>query len=59
MGGRNAEQELGSAETLSEILITLGITIGKIIAFITFMLGVGRKAIPWLLKRVVKTGNTE
>ncbi|TGL76313.1 monovalent cation:proton antiporter-2 (CPA2) family protein [Leptospira yasudae] len=59
LGGKNPDLEIGSAATVSEIGITLAITIGKVFAFIAFMLGVGRRVIPWLLKRIVKTGNTE
>jgi CPA2 family monovalent cation:H+ antiporter-2 len=42
-----------------EILITLGITLGKVAAFVALMLVVGRRLIPWMLHYVVHTGSRE
>src|SRR5690606_33951689 len=38
---------------------TLAITIGKVAAFIAFMLIVGRRVIPWVLHHVAHTGSRE
>jgi len=35
------------------------ITIGKVVAFVAFMLIVGRRVIPWILHRVAHTGSRE
>ncbi|WP_035054325.1 monovalent cation:proton antiporter-2 (CPA2) family protein, partial [Andreprevotia chitinilytica] len=39
--------------------ITLLLTLGKVAAFIAFMLIVGRRFIPWLLEKIVWSGNRE
>jgi CPA2 family monovalent cation:H+ antiporter-2 len=41
------------------LLIPLAITIGKVIAFVAFMLIVGRRVIPWLLHAIAHTGSRE
>jgi CPA2 family monovalent cation:H+ antiporter-2 len=41
------------------VLVTLGITLAKVAAFLAFMLIVGRRVVPWLLGRVVRTGSRE
>ena len=41
------------------IVATLAITLAKVAAFVVFMLVVGRRAVPWLLGRVVSTGSRE
>ncbi|HEU4631221.1 MAG TPA: YbaL family putative K(+) efflux transporter [Gemmatimonadaceae bacterium] len=41
------------------VLTALAITLAKVAAFILFMLGIGRRAVPWLLGRVVRTGSRE
>ncbi len=46
----------GSASTL---LVTLAITLIKVTAFGVVMLVGGRRAVPWLLSRVVRTGSRE
>ncbi|MEI7432221.1 MAG: cation:proton antiporter, partial [Betaproteobacteria bacterium] len=38
---------------------TIGMTLAKVAAFITLMLVVGRKAFPWLLWQVTRTGSRE
>jgi CPA2 family monovalent cation:H+ antiporter-2 len=43
----------------SSVLVTLGITLLKVAAFLAFMLIVGRRVVPWLLGRVVRTGSRE
>ncbi|PRC93258.1 YbaL family putative K(+) efflux transporter [Solimicrobium silvestre] len=51
----------GTGEVLStgEFLITLAITLGKVVAFVAVMLVFGKRAIPWILERVAATGSRE
>jgi len=49
----------GPAPDLQNILLTLAITLGKMIAFVVLMLVVGRRVIPWLLHYIVHTGSRE
>jgi CPA2 family monovalent cation:H+ antiporter-2 len=51
----------GAGETLSTsaLLITLAITLGKVIAFVAVMLVFGRRLIPWILERIADTGSRE
>jgi CPA2 family monovalent cation:H+ antiporter-2 len=50
----------GSAgESAGSLWIALAITLGKVVAFVVFMLVVGRKAIPWILERIAGTGSRE
>jgi len=42
-----------------EILMPLLITLGKVTAFIVFMLVVGRRVIPWVLHYIAHTGSRE
>ncbi len=41
------------------LLMTFAITIGKVVAFVAFMLIVGRRVIPWILHRIAHTGSRE
>jgi monovalent cation:H+ antiporter-2, CPA2 family len=41
------------------LLLTLGITLLKVAAFVALMLFVGARVVPWLLARVAKTGSRE
>lgn len=43
----------------SAILITLAITLGKVVAFVALMLVIGRQAIPWVLHHTAHTGSRE
>jgi CPA2 family monovalent cation:H+ antiporter-2 len=45
--------------SLIDLLIPLAITIGKVVAFVAFMLIVGRRVIPWMLHAVAHTGSRE
>jgi CPA2 family monovalent cation:H+ antiporter-2 len=50
----------GSAgESAGSIWKALAITLGKVVAFVVFMLVVGRRAIPWILERIAGTGSRE
>ncbi|MGZ8470808.1 MAG: YbaL family putative K(+) efflux transporter [Gemmatirosa sp.] len=40
-------------------LAGLGLTLAKVVAFLALMLVVGRRAVPWLLARVARTGSRE
>lgn len=53
LGGR---QENGDGASL---WVILGLTMVKVAAFVAVMLVIGRRVIPWLLERVVYTGNRE
>lgn len=41
------------------ILGAFAMTIGKVVAFVAFMLIVGRRVIPWILHRIAHTGSRE
>ena len=41
------------------VTIAFAITIGKVVAFVAFMLIVGRRVIPWVLHRIAHTGSRE
>jgi monovalent cation:H+ antiporter-2, CPA2 family len=41
------------------VLGAFALTIGKVVAFVAFMLIVGRRVIPWILHRIVHTGSRE
>lgn len=43
----------------SELLMSLAMTIGKVVAFILIMIFIGRRAIPWLLAKTAATGSRE
>lgn len=51
----------GSGDAIStvDLIKTLAITLGKVVAFVAVMLIIGRRAIPWILERVVATGSRE
>jgi CPA2 family monovalent cation:H+ antiporter-2 len=53
---------LGTAEVrpgAGSVLGSLGVTLLKVTAFVTLMMVVGRRAIPWLLERVAGYGSRE
>ena len=47
------------AHNVSEVIVILGITTGKIVAFIAIMLIAGRRIIPWVLHYAFQTGSRE
>ncbi len=49
----------GEALSGSAVLLTLGLTLGKVVAFVAVMLIVGRRVIPWILERIADTGSRE
>jgi len=48
-----------TASTLPHLLVTLGLTFGKVAIFIVLMLLVGARLFPWLLAHVARTGSRE
>jgi K+:H+ antiporter len=57
LGGVLAAEGTGPATT--DILVALGITLGKVAVFVVLMLVVGRRVIPWVLEHVAGTGSRE
>ena len=49
----------GAGADFGDIALTLGITLGKVAAFVAVMLILGRKAVPWLLHYIAHTGSRE
>lgn len=49
----------GQNMQLKDLLIELGITLGKVVAFITIMIVVGRRLVPWILAKTASTGSRE
>jgi CPA2 family monovalent cation:H+ antiporter-2 len=41
------------------VLVTLGITLGKVALFLTLMLFVGARVVPWMLEQVARVGSRE
>ncbi|QDO97856.1 Kef family K(+) transporter [Ferrovibrio terrae] len=58
MGDGASESGKASMPT-QDILMALGLTLGKVVAFVVLMLVVGRRLIPWILHYVVHTGSRE
>ena len=55
LGGRAAAGTSGGGD----LAVAVALTLGKVAAFVALMLGVGRRAVPWLLERVARTGSRE
>ncbi len=53
--GANGEAQLAAGD----IILALGWTLGKVVAFVALMLVVGRRFIPWVLKFTVRHGSRE
>ncbi|WP_245215970.1 cation:proton antiporter domain-containing protein [Pararoseomonas baculiformis] len=49
----------GSELSLSALALTLGITLGKVAAFVALMLIAGRRVIPWVMHHAAHTGSRE
>ncbi|UVF17757.1 Kef family K(+) transporter [Microvirga terrae] len=54
-----AEAASSASADLESIVISLGVTLGKVVAFVAIMLIVGRRVIPWILHYVAHTGSRE
>lgn len=50
---------VGQSASAGDILQIVGITLGKVVAFIVVMLVAGRRVIPWILHYIVHTGSRE
>jgi CPA2 family monovalent cation:H+ antiporter-2 len=48
-----------ASHAIHGLLATLGITIGKLAVFIALMLVGGRRAVPWVLEKIARTGSRE
>lgn len=57
--GSGAVAETSPAAAPASLLAVIGMTIAKIVAFLTLMLVVGRRVIPWILHYVAHTGSRE
>ena len=49
----------GGTLGISEVITVLAVTVGKMFAFVAVMLIFGKRAIPWILKRIAATGSRE
>jgi monovalent cation:H+ antiporter-2, CPA2 family len=49
----------GLEDVSSGVLVAVGITIAKVVAFVALMIFVGARAVPWLLAVVARTGSRE
>jgi CPA2 family monovalent cation:H+ antiporter-2 len=49
----------GATVGFGDVGLTLGITLGKVAAFVAVMLLLGRKAVPWVLHYIAYTGSRE
>jgi len=54
-----AEATSNTTADIESISLSLGLTLGKVIAFVAIMLIVGRRVIPWILHYVAHTGSRE
>src|SRR5713101_5593489 len=59
LGGLLSSANATTGLTPLALLTALGITLGKVVAFIALMLIVGRRFIPWLLEYVAVSGSRE
>jgi CPA2 family monovalent cation:H+ antiporter-2 len=50
---------VGEEVTQHDLLISLAVTLTKVLVFFALMFVVGRRAVPWLLVRVARTGSRE
>ena len=60
MSGLLSPEGNGAADlSMKDFFIPLGITLGKVAAFMVLMVVVGRRVIPWVLHYIVHTGSRE
>ena len=57
--GAGTAVETAARQSTLEILASIGITLGKAIAFVAVMLLVGQRVIPWILHYIAHTGSRE
>ncbi|MCO4892907.1 cation:proton antiporter [Cupriavidus sp. WGtm5] len=58
LAGAGAASADGAPGT-GEVVLAIFATLGKVAAFVAVMLVIGRRFIPWMLERIVWTGNRE
>lgn len=49
----------GAGFDVQALILTMGFTIGKVVAFIAVMMLAGRRVVPWVLHRIAHTGSRE
>jgi CPA2 family monovalent cation:H+ antiporter-2 len=49
----------GAALSTSDLLLDLGLTMGKVILFVVIVMMVGPRVVPWLLSQVARVGSRE
>jgi CPA2 family monovalent cation:H+ antiporter-2 len=54
-----ADGAAASSMSMGDLAATLGITLGKVAAFMALMVVIGRRVIPWILHYIVHTGSRE
>ncbi|MDY1546882.1 YbaL family putative K(+) efflux transporter [Luteibacter sahnii] len=59
IGGFLGTGQGGPVPSMSELLTTVGLTIGKVVLFVAVMLVVGKRVIPWTLQAVSASGSRE
>jgi CPA2 family monovalent cation:H+ antiporter-2 len=59
LGGTVPDAVAAGEAASPSLLVTIGITLAKVAAFVVLMLVVGSRAVPWLLERVARTGSRE
>ncbi len=58
-GGRGSQAEQAGIVSLPEIMSVVGLALGKAVAFITIMLVIGQRVIPWILHHIANSGSRE
>ncbi len=58
LGGQAGGEHAGGA-SLSELLIALGVTLGKVAVFVALTLAIGPRVVPWMLGQVARAGSRE
>jgi K+:H+ antiporter len=59
LGGAPQGAGEASAPAIGNVVAAVALTLAKVAAFIALMFVVGRRAVPWLLERVARTGSRE
>ncbi|MGE4014275.1 MAG: cation:proton antiporter [Alphaproteobacteria bacterium] len=58
-GALGGKPPAGAPAPDGDLLLTVAITLGKVIAFVGLALGLGPRVVPWLLAQVARTGSRE
>ncbi|ADG12335.1 Kef family K(+) transporter [Caulobacter segnis] len=59
LGGEPPVDHAKGGAAAGGVLGAFALTVGKVVAFVAFMLIVGRRVIPWILHRIAHTGSRE